>query len=293
MMYDHETWKRQKLVRLVLSVLMGLLGLVVMELFSPAWADVVCGDTIGPHQTVILQNDILDCKPDKDGWALIVIGPATLNLNGHRVTHTTEDKYQKEIGIKVTGQNAKVLNGIVMGFKWGFFVEGDGNHLAQNTAAYNKKGFTVEGNRNMLNGNRAFNNTSENYQIPGDKNWLVNNDAYGGDEECFLIDGGNENWLLNNAAYVGGSGFVVQGEDGTGPGGNYNKIWNCTAIGNAEVGILAGKDTEGNYIFNNKVSFNGLGVTPYGNDVQDNNLNCENNNWRKNNFETSNPDCIK
>lgn len=106
-----------------------------------------------------------------------------------------------------------------------------------------------------------------------------------------MIDGGNKNWLLNNVAYVGGSGFVVQQDKGD--DGKNNKIWNCTAKGNAEVGILARENTEGNYIFNNTVSFNGLGEIPPGYDVQDENDNCENNNWRKNNFQTSEPPCIK
>lgn len=289
MNYKHKTLKKQELVRLVLYMLMGLLGLVVMALFCPAWADVGCGSIIYPYQTVTLHHDILDCYTPKDHPALEVRDRATLNLNGHRVTR--KDMDQNEAGILITGHNAKVLNGIVMGFKFGFKVEGDGNHLAQNVAAYNKKGFRLDGDRNMLNGNTSFNNTNENYQIPGDKNWLVNNSAYGGDEECFLIDGGNKNWLLNNVAYVGGSGFVVQQDKGD--DSKNNKIWNCTAKGNAEVGILARENTEGNYIFNNTVSFNGLGEIPPGYDVQDENDNCENNNWRKNNFQTSEPPCIK
>jgi parallel beta-helix repeat protein len=195
---DHKTRKRQKFERLIFCVLMGLSGLAFTGGFFPAKAEVSCGDTIGPNDKVTLQADLGPCTGD---FALKVIGPATLNLNGHKVTRTVN---QKEIGIWVTENNAKVLNGIVMGFKWGFKVDGDGNHLAHNIATNNKKGFTVDGDRNRLDGNTAFNNTNENYQIRGDKNWLADNSAYGGDEECFLIDGGNMNWLLNNVAIVGG-----------------------------------------------------------------------------------------
>ena len=111
---------------------------------GPATAEVVnCGAVLGPGGSFKLGRN-LECDTAP---ALIVVGPTQLNLKGFTVTcvRASEDDPLTN-GIEVTGQNAKLQNGLVTGCHNGVVVAGDGHHkLLDVTAEVNEgAGFLVE-----------------------------------------------------------------------------------------------------------------------------------------------------
>ena len=158
-------------------------------------------------------------------------------------------------------------------------MQSDDNTVINNFAESNLKGIRVEGDNNNITGNETNDNKDENFQIKGNNNRLVNNPANGGDEECFLIEG-NNNSLVNNSARDCEDGFLLSDEDG---GGDNNRILNCNAVGNRADGIVAGSGAIDNRITNNNVFENGSF------DLEDENLDCNNNVWKRNKFFSSEP----
>ena len=97
---------------MILSSRLASFGGLVLALAvstSPAMA-VKCGDTITKN-TVLTAN--LPCKVSP---ALIVEGPATLDLNGYTFS-CTNDEYSQ--GIAIYGKGATIKNGIVSGCTFG------------------------------------------------------------------------------------------------------------------------------------------------------------------------------
>ena len=102
---------------------------------------------VGPNQAVVLDVD-LDCTKATGG--ITVIGPATLDLGGHRVTCAPEP--ERPSGIVLAGKRAQLRNGSVVGCKAGVEVVGEGGHrIEQVTAAADvEAGFRVDSNGNTL-----------------------------------------------------------------------------------------------------------------------------------------------
>jgi parallel beta-helix repeat protein len=194
----------------IILIALFILGLEAGGLTANA---IECGDTIGPDTAVKLTHD-LQCEGDV---ALTVVGPAVLNLKGHSISRTGPGK---GVGILVTGKNAKIRNGTVVGFydgvvvsgegnhkirkvnameswHYGFSVESDANKLAYTIAEANRNGFYVSGNKNKLHRNTAINNYMEGIFVAGDRNVIVGNTATGNRRESIEIDG-NQNRVVYN-----------------------------------------------------------------------------------------------
>jgi parallel beta-helix repeat protein len=295
MRYDHEMRKKQKLVRFVSFVFMGLIGILALGLCFSVQADEVppCPSTID------LQGATVPLGGDCTG-SMTVTGPGTLDLSGHTVSGPATGS---GTGITVEGEKAVILNGTVTGWNTAVYVGGDGNHkiinlkvtnntvgirvgseknvvsnnfvkdnssrgirlekgdfntVIKNYVENSNKGIRIESKNNNIVSTIIVGNIAENCNIKGDNNFLVLNIAKNGAEECFFIDAGTGNRLVNNTAFkCKGGGFVVSG------GGSDNFIAYNVALGN----------------------------TPF--DLQDAPGDCEANTWLMNVAYSADPRCIK
>lgn len=141
---------------------------------SGARAQVIgCGSVVGPHQTVVLDVD-LQCTHATGG--ITVIGPATLDLGGHRVVCAPEA--ERSSGIVLAGKRAQLRSGSVIGCKAGVEVVGEGGHrIEQVTAAADvEAGFRVDSNGNTLRGDTGGGTTNGiDFIVRSDGNLLVGN----------------------------------------------------------------------------------------------------------------------
>ncbi len=276
-----------------------------------------CGATIGPNEKVQLTSDLEACISDP---VLTIIGPASLNLKGHTVSGDGSND-----GILIKGKGARVINGTVTNFYRGLVISGEGQHqishmtatnnndvgfhvesdynrLIGNISNRNWEGFVVEGNKNRFIENKAISNDREGFEIRGNNNklfsnksdanksdsieiygkmnMLVNNTASNDDDDGFVVKG-DENWLINNRA-------IGNAEDGFDVSGNRNTFKTNSSKDNLESGFTFDYNTTGNKIFRNEALSNGKIDIEAENDAD-----CENNLWKNNRFETSNPACIK
>ena len=252
---------------------------------GPATAEVVnCGAVLGPGGSFKLDRN-LECDTAP---ALIVVGPTQLNLKGFTVTcvRASEDDPLTN-GIEVTGQNAKLQNGLVTGCHDGVVVAGDGHHklldvtaevnegagflvessenqFVRNTAKENGTpmnedvGFRINGSMNEFVGNVASSNTEDGYRMTGDSNRFVNNIAEDNHQHGFRIQPGSDNELTNNSSAKNeDDGFRIRASDGSADG---NRLHNNEARGNGESGIRFRDDSNDNNVTNNVTESN----TEYG-----------------------------
>jgi parallel beta-helix repeat protein len=244
-----------------------------------------CGDTISTNVTLEAN---LDCSTFED-TALIVEGPARLDLNGFEVICSSDQD-----GIIVIEEGATILNGMVSGGRIGIRLiydendenngyhrvvnmrvlncssrgiraESDNNELTNNYIENSGKGIRVEGNYNRIVGNTMVNNGAENCDVRGSKNLFLNNIAKDGPEECFLIGD-------------------LEGEP-TEQEANDNLFQNNIAINCGAGGFVTASGTWGNYLIRN---------TAYDNspiDFIDYNRNCKDNDWIMNTAGSGRPRC--
>ena len=165
------------------------LALAVTAATSPA-SDVKCGDTISKN-AILTAN--LPCKVSP---ALIVKGPATLDLNGHTVS-CTNDEYSQ--GIAINGKGATIKNGIVSGCTYGIQNAGAakvGSVLIKDIIAIGNDVNSIDlyGNNNKIH-NATVTVTATNYSygitVYGDSNQV---------KDCYLSRSGIYLDGRNNAA---------------------------------------------------------------------------------------------
>jgi len=115
-----------------------------------AGAAVSCGQRIAPGSEVVLADHLL-C--DGDGAALVVTGPAVLDLNGFSVTCADGDGdgAAPRVGILVLGGGAVVRGGAIDACHNGVVVAGAGGHRIHDVAALSGSGDGIvlasDGNR--------------------------------------------------------------------------------------------------------------------------------------------------
>jgi hypothetical protein len=83
-----------------------------------------CGDTVGPGATIVVDADLNGCTGAGTA-ALTVVGPVTLDLNGHELRCAAINPAD---GLHVIGEHARVVNGAVRACGYGVLVEGGGKH---------------------------------------------------------------------------------------------------------------------------------------------------------------------
>lgn len=193
-----------------------------------AEAQISCGAVVTTD--TIMGNDI-SC-PSHDP-AFTVVGPATVDMTGHRVLGC------KGAGVLVLGEGATVRNGAVQGCATGVHVAGTGGHTLVNmvASANDASGFLVSSSANRIeksaadyNGgsgfllfslqalignslveNVAFLNEGEGFNAGGTKNLLSSNIASQNEEGGFRLVGDDNVLLRNTSAANESDAFYVLG----------------------------------------------------------------------------------
>lgn len=316
MRYDQETRKKQNLVRLVLCVFMGLVGILALGLCFSVQAQVTCGQTIGGHgETVTLKDDLM-CQKDEPG--LTVKGPATLNLNGHTVSHLGT---LSKTGISVTGQGAQIVNGTVTGWDTAVYVTtdvtGGGHHKIvhlkienNNTGIYVRYANENDVINNFVKdnlsrgirvrqsyGNELINNYVENsakgIRIDDNSasNTIVSNTLVANNVENCDIKG-NNNLIVHNIAKNGAEEcFVIGDLEDQKIQTNGNRLVNNTAFNCKTGGFVASLGSHDNYIGHNTAHCNLEDCLDIP-DLQDRHPTCGANTWFKNVADSASPECI-
>ncbi len=201
-----------QILKKTLTVAGLLLGLATA---SPA-AAVQCGDTIGPNQTVVLQQDVGPCDDTTGG--LTVIGPAELNLNGFLVYCEASKLSPPDVivpdAISIEGQSARVHNGSILFCHHGVRVAGQGQHTVDTLAIQNSagSGLLVESNRNSLRNISVSLSGAEGVAVNGNNNKVSESYVESADGSGFGIYGNKNQLRDNTATQTYSTGFYIAGD---------------------------------------------------------------------------------
>lgn len=158
----------------------GLAVAAALTYAAAAGAQVVaCGGIVGPNQKVVLDAD-LACTAATGG--ITVVGPATLDLGGHRIGCAAET--DRPIGVTLIGKGAQLRNGSVIGCKAGVQVSGEGRHRIEHVtaAADFEAGFRVDSDANTLRDDTGGGTTNGiDFVVRGNRNLL--------DGDTTVVDG--------------------------------------------------------------------------------------------------------
>lgn len=241
----------------------ALLVALCLGVFAPggAVAQIACGDTVGPGQTVTLTGNVGPCDNLR---AAITVDSGTLDLGGFTVLCADLDENGKSnlpYGVELAGKKAAVRNGTVTGCYHGVRVGGAEKSSVEGVTASSNAvdGFNVDGKKNKLSGNVSTGNGEDGIDlVPGaDKNKITGNTISSNRDEGIDVSG-NKNTLTGNTT-------TANGEDGidVAAAAKKNKIMRNTATGNAD------------------------------RDLNNSGASCKANTWRTNTFVTSSASCIK
>lgn len=228
------------------AALMGFFWLGVL-VWPPSTLAVECGGTL-TDGSVRIDGDIGPCV---ESPALIIHGPVNVNFNGF-----TLECAGAGTGIEITGQNAKVQNGIVLNCQDGIELRGDGGHqilkmtLTSTQMDRGDRGFRIRSDHNHLVQNIAERFNGEGFRVEGEGNRLVNNKALNNSAHGFRLRGNGEHELVNNLAEGNGEEGFRLDSDG-------NRLVSNIAIENGDEGFRA-RDGSGNTLINNRAEGNGI-----------------------------------
>ena len=169
-------------------------------------APVACHTRLGPGGKVVLDRD-LTCGPlsvDQDE-ALVILGPVTVDLNGHTIKCVDGLR----VGLQLGG-SVKLTNGTITGCRVGIETEGVRNTLERLTVTGNGIGIRIlGGERNTMTSILADGNSVGFLMEGADGNTLSDNTASNNTDIGFLVSHGQRNVLRGNRALGNGEGFVV------------------------------------------------------------------------------------
>ncbi len=277
----------------MLSVATLFFTLLSLSLVPASWAaNVPCGATITTN--TILDADLGPCLP---GNAVVVQGPATLDLNGKTVSCFLAQNR----GVLLTGEGAKLRNGVVTGCDEGVRLGGTGRHRVERVlSTQNVTGFNVVTERNTLKENTAANSSSTGFLLDGNRTTAIDNTAassLGSGFDSAGVDG--LSLRGNTATHNGTHGFVSSlgtnhrykknvalqnGGDGFNLRGSGYKLTQNRAIDNASHGI-ENDATDSRFVRNTA-----LGHTE---DIMESFGDCDGNTYSNNIFGTANGTCVK
>ena len=285
---------------------------------APAMA-VECGEIV--TGSARLDRDLI-CTTDP---ALTVDG-GLLDLGGFTVVCDHEPA-MPSVGVLLEGSGARLRGGAVTGCVLAVHVAGDGGHTVRRlTASAANQGVLVEsdGNRlldsqilrglddaavqvngsdNLLRANAITGSNDHGFEINGNDNRIVGN-RIGGVAEGIQLEGERNHVLRNQiigttdrgvdvrgltesaGGHVIAFNLIADGVDGIAvlDDSQGNQIRRNAIYGNSDQGIFVG--TMDNTIERNQVLLNAV-------DLQDNTVDCDDNLWQGNTFETSvSDDCI-
>ena len=222
-------------------------------------------------------------------------------------------------GVVVAGQGRhRVKNMVAMSNDTaGFHVSSDNNILQENTALINGAGFQIASNRNTLHHNNSHHNSGAGYQVGlsatrfvantlrhntatdngftgflvlgVERTALIRNEAARNDLGGFLMIAERSRLIANSATANRGNGFLVAGKA--------HRLIRNQANDNTGVGIhLAIIDDPSGFL---RAPAENILVTrsvAHGNaalDLQDDNVECGTNRWRRNAFGSANQPCVE
>lgn len=258
------------------------------------------------------------------------MGPGgKLNLNGFTVDCNNDDDVTDTDGILLTGRKARVHSGTVTDCIDGVVLNGTGNHQVNNiTSEINSlAGFRITSDDNNLVDNTGSQNTQDGFAISGNDNHLTANLANNNGFEGFDVFGGDRNVLTGNTSrdntirgldclggatdtVLAGNQFLDNGSEQVLLRADCDRTRMTTNTvdgnGNNFPGIFVQSDAnrlEGNIVTDTAIgihvtstsmdnSIEGNDVTGNTLDMRDDNVNCDNNKWKGNVFDTSNKGCI-
>ena len=209
----------------------SLSALLLLASNTPAPAQ-VCGDTIGPNETVTLTADIGPCT-DSVSAALTIIGPAKVDLNGHQIQC---DSTSPSNGVDVLGSGAYVSGGSIRGCDaYSLRVGGTGKHSVTSIAI--KGGVDSGKGVEVLTGsdlNRltdiVVTNSGTGFHIFGNKGKLSGLTASSSDDEGIILEGSSNKVTRMTAVNSTKEGIIVNGSN--------NKIQDCEAVTSGNGGIV-------------------------------------------------------
>jgi parallel beta-helix repeat protein len=259
--------------------------LLVLAPVGPAAGQVACGDTI--TEDTVLDAD-LDCSGAGTNPALTVMGPATLDLNGHVLTCSSGSFIG---GVRLEGARARLVDGSVTGCRgdsgisFAVVLAGDGSHTLRDlTLTGNSFGVDVRGTRNT--GNRIERNSIEpsmnvrlstGIQVSGLDTRVIGNHVDRAVRGIDLVSGSSSTTVIANVVTGAGEGIHVNSSENT---IRHNQL----SGNNTGIHLLSG--AQSNAITGNQATGNGT-------DLIDENSGCTNNDWHGNIFDTADPeDCI-
>jgi Periplasmic copper-binding protein (NosD) len=291
-------------------------GALLLLLASGPVMAVECGDVITGFER--LDRDLI-CTADP---ALTVDG-GTLDLNGFTVVCDHVPPVES-VGVLLDGTRARLRDGAVTGCKVAVWVGGFGSHVVRSvTASASNQGVFIDSDGNRLSFSNVLRGRDDAaVQVDGSDNDLRFNDVAGSNDQGFEING-DANRVTDNRISAVAEGVQLIG---TGNQVLRNEIIGTTARG---VEVRAGAHLiRNNLIADGALDGIALLVTAYGNEVSrnaiyghgdqglfvgtidnklernqvllnrvdltDTNPDCDNNLWRNNMFETSEPDdCVE
>lgn len=225
-----------------------------------------CGAVLTSN-TALTANLSCNCTKLATQTALTLVGPATLNFNGHRVSCAGNDPSVYSTCLLIQGKGATIMNGSVTACTHGIFdreevggahvikdmiVSGNSdngvflgnanNRLLRVTSKDNSgDGISLLGSNNVLNHVTVKDNGLSGIYCHGNNNRLFNATARD-NPQGMLLDGENNTLLYSTVKGSSGDGIVLFG--------NNNHVKNSYVGGkNLELGILMNGD-------NNKVISN-------------------------------------
>lgn len=250
-----------------------------------ASAQVECGDTIGPNQIVILEENIGPCNSNvPDTCGVILEGPnAFLFGNGHVLR--CDDGDPPDVGICLRGSGATLENirvrGCLVGVKAGqggdhriedvtakfnplvgIELDSNDNLVRYSTANRNGVGIVANGRRNEIRNTTA--NRNDGYGI-----WLAGNAQPCLPPQSFLRDSdvvnvtarrnGEDGLRISTTGVdndIRNSDFSNNDDDGAQIRGDRNRLTNSNINGNDNRGVKLSSPSEENLVVDNTIQGN-------------------------------------
>jgi len=223
---------------------------------AAAGAEVRCGDRVAPGQAVVLGGD-LTC--DGDGAAVLVTGPAVLDLGGHTIScaDADGDGAAPRVGIVLLGWAVTVHNGTVEGCHNGVVAAGSGFHRIDDVASIlgSGEGIVLASDANRVRAGLVLEHGGTGIAIRGNGS-TISDSVAAGNRVGFTVTG-SANRLARNTGEDNVFGIAL------GARARLNEVDGNVAIGN----VVA--------------------------DLADATPGCGENRWRANRFATRNQNCVE
>ena len=241
---------------------------------------VVCDGTI---EGIVLDGDgaqirngaVAGCQ-----FAVLVEGTGK-----HLVTNVTAsvedpvpDDDEGAEGIRVSSDgNWLVLNRVLLGGINAIRINGADNRVVGNTVSGSQRGIRIDGLENHIE-NNVIAGVAEGIEVRGTSNRISRNQIAGAIDQGIELRGSSNRVFANLALDAVGDGISIFSSD--------NLIDDNSVFSNGDEGVIVVGGAVDNKLVNNRALGNG-------NDLADQNLDCDDNVWDNNTFESSDPaDCI-